>query len=44
MQGVTTSGEAKLVRVGMTFGDVGAFRADVVTSYRAKQDKTGKAK
>lgn len=44
MQNVTTFGEAKVVRVAMTFGDIGAFRSDVVVSYKAKQDKTGKAK
>ncbi|MCK6473773.1 MAG: right-handed parallel beta-helix repeat-containing protein [Planctomycetes bacterium] len=44
MENETTAGEAKFVRVAVAFGQFGAFRADTVLSYKAKQGSSGKAK
>lgn len=44
MENETTAGEAKFVRVALAFGQFGAFRADTVLSYKAKQGSSGKAK
>lgn len=46
LQNETTDkvGEARIVRVALLFGQEAVFRTDVVTSYKAKQDKSGKAK